>query len=217
MALVLAPEPPIKDWLAALDAQIARSPAFFDGRPVVVDLAVLPRDSQDVEVLMSALTMRNIRIIGTEGAHPSWPGIEKWGLSLSAVGTRPARPIELPEDPAPAPALSAEQSSLLIDHPIRSGQSIVFDKGDVTVIGSVGWGAEIMAGGSIHVYGTLRGRAIAGLTGNPRARIFCSKLEAELVAIDGMYRTAEDMEPRLRGRSVQAWLQNDTLMMAALD
>jgi septum site-determining protein MinC len=217
MALVLAPEPPIKDWLAALDAQIARSPAFFDGRPVVVDLAVLPRDSQDVEVLMSALTMRNIRIIGTEGAHPSWPGIEKWGLSLSAVGTRPARPIELPEEPVPAPALPAEQSSLLIDHPIRSGQSIVFDKGDVTVIGSVGWGAEIMAGGSIHVYGTLRGRAIAGLTGNPRARIFCSKLEAELVAIDGMYRTAEDMEPKLRGRSIQAWLQNDTLMMAALD
>jgi len=93
----------------------------------------------------------------------------------------------------------------------------VFDKGDVTVVGSVGWGAEIMAGGSIHIYGTLRGRAIAGLTGNSRARIFCNKLEAELVAIDGMYRTAEDMEPKLRGRSIQAWLQNDTLMMAALD
>ena len=82
MALVLAPEPPIREWLAALDAQIARSPSFFDGRPVVVDLAVLPRDSQDVEILMSALTMRNIRIIGTEGAHPSWPGIEKWGIAL---------------------------------------------------------------------------------------------------------------------------------------
>jgi len=216
MALVLAPEPPIKEWLAALDAQVARSPSFFDGRPVVVDLAVLPRDSQDVEVLMSALTLRNIRIIGTEGAHPSWPGIEKWGLSLSAAGTRPARPLELPEEQAPAPAPTAEESCLLIDHPIRSGQSIVFDKGDVTVVGSVGWGAEIMAGGSIHIYGALRGRAIAGLTGNSRARIFCSKLEAELVAIDGMYRTAEDMEPRLRGRAIQAWLQNDTLMMAAL-
>ena len=85
----------------------------------------------------------------------------------------------------------------------------MFDKGDVTVVGSVASGAEIMAGGSIHIYGTLRGRAIAGLAGNPRARIFCSKLEAELLAIDGMYQTAEDMEPDCAGRSVQAWLEGE--------
>ena len=84
--------------------------------------------------------------------------------------------------------------SLLIDHPVRSGQSIVFEKGDVTVVGSVASGAEVIAGGSIHVYGALRGRAIAGLTGNNRARIFCRRLEAELLAIDGVYQTADDME-----------------------
>ena len=76
-------------------------------------------------------------------------------------------------------------ASLLIETPVRSGQSIVFTEGDVTVLGSVASGAEIVAGGSIHVYGALRGRAMAGVTATPRARIFCRKLEAELLAIDG--------------------------------
>ncbi len=82
-------------------------------------------------------------------------------------------------------------ATLLLDKPIRSGQSIFFPDGDVTVLGSVGSGAELVAGGSIHVYGTLRGRAMAGSNGNSRARIFCNKIEAELVAIDGLYRTAD--------------------------
>ena len=82
-------------------------------------------------------------------------------------------------------------TSLLLDSPVRSGQSIVFPEGDVTVLGSVGSGAEIVAGGSIHVYGTLRGRAMAGVNGNSSARIYCQKIEAELLAIDGYYQTAE--------------------------
>jgi septum site-determining protein MinC len=100
---------------------------------------------------------------------------------------------------------------------VRSGQSVIFPEGDVTVVGSVASGAEIIAGGSIHVYGTLRGRAIAGSTGNGRARIFCHRLEAELLAIDGLYKTADDMEPKLRGRAVQAWLDGDAMVLAALD
>ena len=89
---------------------------------------------------------------------------------------------------------------------MRSGQSVVFEKGDVSIVGSIASGAEVIAGGSIHVYGALRGRAIAGLGGNQRARIFCRKLEAELLAIDGVYRTADDMDAALRGKPVQAWL-----------
>jgi septum site-determining protein MinC len=75
----------------------------------------------------------------------------------------------------------------------------------------------VVAGGSIHIYGTLRGRAIAGSTGNPRARIFCRRSEAELLAIDGWYKTAEDMTQHLHGRAIQAWLENDAIMVAALD
>ena len=80
---------------------------------------------------------------------------------------------------------------------MRSGQSIVFTDGDVTVLGSVGSGAEIVAGGSIHIYGTLRGRAMAGVNGNSSARIYCQKIEAELLAIDGYYQTAEEIDASL--------------------
>jgi septum site-determining protein MinC len=219
MALVLAPEAPVEDWLDALDAQIERSPAFFEGRPVVLDLAALPSAQPNVAGLLQRLHGRGIRIIGTEGAHPSWQGLESWA-PLHANGTRPARPIDVPDErrtEQALPASSQESNSLLIDQPVRSGQSIVFEKGDVTVVGSVASGAEVIAGGSIHVYGTLRGRAIAGLTGNNRARIFCRKLEAELLAIDGVYQTADDMSSALRGRPVQAWLAGESMMLATLD
>ncbi len=99
---------------------------------------------------------------------------------------------------------------------VRSGQSIVFPDGDVSVLGSVASGAEIVAGGSIHIYGALRGRAMAGTAGNPGARIFCQKIEAELLAIDGYYRTAEEIDATLRGRAMQAWLDGTTLMITAL-
>jgi septum site-determining protein MinC len=219
MALVLAPEPPVADWLEALDAQIGRSPAFFEGRPVVLDLGALPSEQPDVAGLLQRLHGRGIRIIGTEGAHPSWQGLEPWA-PLHANGTRPARAIDVPDErrPAEAPATSSQDvNSLLIDQPVRSGQSIVFEKGDVTIVGSVASGAEVIAGGSIHVYGALRGRAIAGLTGNNHARIFCRRLEAELLAIDGVYQTADDMGAPLRGRAVQAWLAGEAMMLAALD
>jgi septum site-determining protein MinC len=100
---------------------------------------------------------------------------------------------------------------------VRSGQTISFPDGDVTVLGSIASGAEVMAGGSIHVYGALRGRALAGAGGNRQARIFCSRIEAELVSVDGYYRTAEEVDASLRGRPAQAWLNGDTLMVATLE
>ncbi len=213
MALVLAPEPPMEEWLEALDAQVDRSPSFFSGRPVVLDLGALPSSTPDVAGLLKRLNARGIRIIGTEGAHPSWQGLDAWA-PLHANGTRPARPLDVPDEPRPAAVSSADSNSLVVDQPVRSGQSIAFERGDVTIIGSVASGAEVIAGGSIHIYGTLRGRAIAGLTGNSRARIFCRKLEAELLAIDGIYQTADDMSPALRGKPVQAWLAGEAMVLA---
>ncbi|MET0924021.1 MAG: septum site-determining protein MinC, partial [Xanthobacteraceae bacterium] len=96
-------------------------------------------------------------------------------------------------------------------------QSVIFPYGDVTVLGSVASGAEVVAGGSIHIYGALRGRAMAGSMGNARARIFCRRNEAELIAIDGYYRTAEDMDASLRSRPAQCWLEDRVLTIAALD
>jgi septum site-determining protein MinC len=217
MALVLAPEPPVGEWLAALDAQMQRSASYFEGRPVVVDLSVLPREQPDVAALIQALYDRGIRIIGTEGAHPSWQGIAEWGRPPMTITGKPARSIEVDESVMEPPREEQEPTSLTLDQPIRSGQSVVFERGDVIVLGSVASGAEIIAGGSIHVYGTLRGRAVAGLSGQPGARIFCRRLEAELIAIDGIYKTADDMEAGLRGRAVQAWLEGDAIAMALLD
>jgi septum site-determining protein MinC len=84
-------------------------------------------------------------------------------------------------------------------------------------LGAVGSGAEIVAGGSIHVYGTLRGRAMAGINGNSSARIFCQRIEAELLAIDGYYQTAEDICASLRNRPAQAWLEGGALKITAMD
>ncbi|SDA97359.1 septum site-determining protein MinC [Mesorhizobium qingshengii] len=106
--------------------------------------------------------------------------------------------------------------TLMIKSPIRSGQAIVHPHGDVIVLGSVASGSEIIAAGSIHVYGTLRGRASAGALGNKGARIFCRRNEAELLAVDGWYVTAEEMEGSSRGKPVQAFLDGEALRVAPL-
>ena len=227
MALVLTPEPPLADWLVALDAQIYRSPTFFDARPVVVDLGALAREQQGVGEFLGLLEQRGIRVIGTESAHPSWEGVDAWGRPLPGAG-KPNRPADagvpaqaaMPEAlvvPVQEIATPDTPAALVIDHPVRSGQSIIFERGDVTILGSVASGAEVMAGGSVHIYGALRGRAIAGLAGNSKARVFCRKLQAELVAIDGVYQTADDMPPNLIGHAVQAWLDGEQMKFTALD
>ncbi len=225
IAVALVPEAPVMQWLGRLDAELERAPSFFAGRPVVLDLSVVPLNEPGVRALLAELAARSIRIIGIEGADaavraldvPGWPPMLNGGRMAGTieVAETPAVPAE--EAPATPPPREEEPASLLVREPVRSGQSVVFPRGDVTILGSVGSGAEVMAGGSIHVYGTLRGRAIAGMLGNAEARIFCRRLEAELLAIDGLYRTAEDMDPALRGRAVQAWLDRDSIVMSGLD
>lgn len=216
LALVLKPGLPTTQWLAEADKWIARSPGFFSGKPVVIDVTGLSLTKRDFEGLMSGLMIRDIKILGVEGADPAWLGNGLPPLLTRATSaapsdtTEPADSTPSDSDTAPAPA------SMLIEGPVRSGQSILFPTGDVTVIGSVASGAEIVAGGSIHIYGALRGRAIAGFDENPKARIFCHRLEAELLAINGYYSTADELEPQLRQRSVQAWLEHDAVRLASL-
>jgi septum site-determining protein MinC len=185
MAFALTPEPPIVDWLAELDVWIRSSAGFFVGRPVVLDLAAVTLTAPAIAHLISELGSRSIRIMGIEGIEadklgPGLPPLLKGGRGATVEAVDSASPGK----PAAA-AARKEPSSLLLETPVRSGQSVFFPDGDVTVLGSVGSGAEVIAGGSIHIYGTLRGRAMAGMSGNRAARIFCSKIEAELLAIDG--------------------------------
>ncbi|RWM29762.1 septum site-determining protein MinC [Mesorhizobium sp.] len=134
-----------------------------------------------------------------------------------AAKPEPARsgPAKSGQDAEPA-RHEPSAGTLMIKAPFRSGQSVFHPHGDVIVLGSVASGSEIVAGGSIHVYGTLRGRAIAGSEGNVSARIFCRKNEAELLAVDGWYTTAEEMEGVSRGKAVQAFLDNDALCVVPL-
>ena len=212
--LVLRPELPVDQWLAELDAQVARSPAFLDSKPVVVDLGAVAAGDADLPGLVRSLQGRGVRILSVEGADVSWAGAAEWGRAIP--GGRPTGAVEIPVA-AVAPAAEIEATGLVIEQPVRSGQSVIYTKGDVTVLGSVASGAEVFAGGSVHVYGTLRGRVVAGFNGNPRARVFCRRLEAELVAIDGVYRTADDMDAALRGRPVHAWLEGDAIVMTVLE
>jgi septum site-determining protein MinC len=220
LAFALAPELPIADWLGELDRWRRRSEGFFAGRPVVLDLSGVKLTEYDFAGLMAELEARSIRLMGIEGADPSWLGP---GLPPLLKGGRTAGGIEVLDPPAPGGAAvekgapKPQATSLLLDGPVRSGQTVAFPNGDVTVIGSVASGAEVVAGGSIHIYGTLRGRAMAGSTGNARARIFCRKIEAELLAIDGLYKTADDIDASLRSRPVQVWLEGNALMMASFD
>ena len=215
MAFALTPEPPIADWLEELDAWLRGSSGFFAGRPVVLDLSAVTLTSSAISHLISELGTRGVRIMGLEGV-----AAEKLGPGLPPLvsGGRPA-PVEAVRSQPPSPPAAQERAppSLLVASPIRSGQAIFHPDGDVTVLGSVGSGAEVIAGGSIHIYGTLRGRAMAGTSGNRQARIFCRHLEAELLAIDGYYRTAEDLDAELRTKPVQAWLADETLFIAQID
>jgi septum site-determining protein MinC len=154
------------------------------------------------------------------GMPPLVSGGRQSDAELSELPAKqPTRPPPAQKSKPKEVAMETTESafSLVVESPVRSGQSIVHPQGDVTIVGSVSSGAEIIAGGSIHVYGALRGRAIAGTMGNPQARIFCGKLEAELVGIDGLYRTADTMEAGIRGRPVQTWLDGTSLRMSALN
>jgi hypothetical protein len=105
---------------------------------------------------------------------------------------------------------------MLLNESVRSGQRLTFEDGDLIIVGSVGSGAEIVAGGSIHIYGALRGRAYAGTSDQLDARIFCQKFEAELVAIGGISRMSDDLETSLRGRAAHAWRAGNNIELAAL-
>ena len=224
MALVLRPEPPIDDWLLGLDTLLGRSPGYFTSRPVVADLSAMTGESNQLIGLIDQLQDRNIRVMAIEGTDAAALGHDATKLPPVVTNGRPASTPALPTD---AGSESADEKtegvspqprvvpSLIIEKPIRSGQSVTFAEGDVTILGSVASGAEIMAGGSIHIYGALRGRAMAGFA-HKDGRIFCSRLHAELLAIDGIYKTADEMDATLRGRAIQAWTNGDTLVIAGL-
>jgi len=228
LAVVLSPDLPFDQWLLQLDDLAARSAGFFLEKPIVLDVSDLAIDRAQLKQLIADLAERKVRIMGIEGGRPSlfepgMPPAMKGGRAASDFEVTVKEPvIEPQEQPEQQPTIAgiasppvaevhAAVQSIVIREPVRSGQSVIFPEGDVTVIGSVASGAEVIAGGSIHIYGALRGRALAGTLGNSTARIFCRKLEGELLAIDGIYTTADELAADLYGQPVQLWLDGDAI------
>ena len=211
-AIVLTPKRPIANWLVQLDRSVQQSQSSFDGRAVLLDVSVLRPKQAELKALLERLYKRKIRIMAVEGTDPGWLGPGMPPLVNADAQTNVAEPVSILDPPARAPV--AHAAARVIEGAVRSGQSIVYPEGDLTIVGSVSSGAEVVAGGSIHIYGALCGRAVAGSTGNKQARIFCRELEAELLAIDGHYKTADDIAPDVLGRATQAWLESDTIRVA---
>ncbi|MBS0989054.1 septum site-determining protein MinC [Acetobacter okinawensis] len=212
LALTLTPEAPLTDWLAALDHQIQRAAGFFAGKPVILDLSLMQPSTPDLPYLLPALQERGIRVLGIEGGDKTWPAVANWEWPESPMGGRASGPVTIPENdmtPTLPPTLVVEES-------VRSGQHIIWPDGDVVILGAVSSGAEVTAGGSVHIYGALRGRAIAGIGGNADARIFTRSLAAELVAIDGFYATAEEMDAKCTDKPTQVLLTGETLAFKPL-
>ncbi|MTD99819.1 septum formation inhibitor MinC [Paracoccus sp. YIM 132242] len=220
LALRIDTDSPDDPFYAQLDEQLHKTPQFFSGAPVVLDLANVPglSDQPDrLRDLVGNLRGRDLRVFGVQNAA-GFDAAALQALGLVPVSTGRDAPLPRETAPVPAPVAAAPVAveNKVIHAPVRSGQRIVAEHGDLTVIGSVASGAELVAAGNIHVYGPLRGRAIAGCHGDERAHIFCQSLNAELVAIAGLYQTSEMLEDAARQRCTHIYLEDEKLRMEVI-
>jgi septum site-determining protein MinC len=219
-----------------LGAKVNQAPDFFRNTPVVIDLSALPEGVGDVEFPMLVGLMRGYSMIpvGVRGGTPEHHEAAK-AMELAILGdvfvkrvrSSPAEPRTAPRPAAPAArdgasglkgphGDAAAAGFLLVTRPVRSGQRVYAAGGDLSVIAPVSSGAELMADGNIHVYGPLRGRAMAGMKGNLEARIFCQDLQAELISVAGHYRVSDNIPPDLKGAPVQIYLHEEVLCIERL-
>ncbi len=222
-----------------LRSKLEQLPGFFLDAPIVVDLSALegtdedpegePRTRQEIslselaallrELKVVPVGIRNLREARRAEAREAGFGVIRGGAKRPAqtgraqAGTQEERRGE-PERPQPREGFAP--GSLMLRAPLRSGQVVYAEQCDAVVMAPVNAGAEIIADGNIHIYSSLRGRALAGAHGNEEARIFCKSLEADLVAIAGCYLRADEIPEKCRGRPAQIYLENGHLIIAEL-
>lgn len=205
-------------FVGDLDRMLEQSPHFLVNAPLVLDLERADglATKGAFAALLSMLRDRRLTPIGIEGGQgDQQAAAAAHGLPQLSAGRE--TPLERrPRAVAPPPPAPAQgQAGRLITEPVRSGQRVMAD-GDLVVMAPVSSGAELIAEGHIHVHGALRGRALAGVSGDTSARIFCQSLEAELIAIAGLYKTSDDLDPAYAKRRVQVRLEDETLRIDAL-
>ena len=215
--LTLVPEAPIFTWMMELDTLLARllPDGTPPGLPIVLDLAKTPLHGPGLRALMEDMRSRDLRVIALTGLDPT-PAEGTGNLPPILTQSGEAAPVAAPPPPPPKPESQKPETppakSMIVEGPIRSGQRITNPNGDIAILGAVGNGAEVIASGSIHIYGPLRGRAIAGTTG----AIFCQKLEAELLMIANTPLTAEDMPAAMIGKAVCASISDGTVQLSLI-
>ncbi|MDD1617498.1 MAG: septum site-determining protein MinC, partial [Methylococcaceae bacterium NSP1-2] len=200
-----------------LQEKVDLAPEFFKNSPLIFDVQDLNKQSRDIDIsaLVDVIRQSGLLPIGIRGGNVPQnkvavelliPVYSTHSISTTSSDTQKQKTI------APEPVVETTVTTTLITRPIRSGQRI-YASGDLVVLAQVSAGAEIMAEGNIHVYSTLRGRALAGVQGNTDARIFCSDLQAELISIAGNYKVSEDMSGIVSKKPIQVYLQDHTLII----
>ncbi len=197
-----------------LDNVVAGAPNFFQQAPMVLDFnhCKQPPTTQQLSSICDALQKHNISPIGICGDHSD---ILRQAAAENHLALFPKQKTEKSPSPAKTDA-STRYKTRLITQPVRSGQQIYAKDADLIVTASVSNGAEILADGNIHIYGTLKGRALAGVGGDQDARIFCQQLEAELVSIAGLYQLNEDFAQKYPNKNMQIYLDNERLCISEL-
>ncbi|WP_222182975.1 septum site-determining protein MinC [Geminicoccus harenae] len=212
-------EPHDPEFFAKFLDKIAHSPDFFRNAPIVIDAApVASLAPIDFAELVTRLREHRIIPVGLQNGSPAWnEAAIAAGLAILPEG-RHAEPARAKEAPAaqPGPAVKATSPALLITEPVRGGQQIYAPDGDIVVVGQVGHGAELIAGGHIHVYGSLRGRAFAGIDGDESAMIFCDQLDAELLSIAGIHLVSEQFDERVLKKRAKVACDGEKLVVTAL-
>ncbi len=212
---------------AEIAARIAAAPTLLTRAPVVLDLSALDPlpDTALTQSLFEAVRSAGLLPVGlTHGSIGEETLARALEVPLFArfrAGTDlPPTPVSerTPASAARAAVMTAPATTVGMHHalPVRSGQQVYARQRDLILTAMVGNGAEVIADGSIHIYGTLRGRALAGASGDTAARIYCQNFQAELISIAGQYRVFEEISADLHGKPVQAWLEDDKLRIAPL-
>jgi septum site-determining protein MinC len=200
--------------LDELTGRIATAPHFFDRTAVCLDLSALENEPDVAEIRAVVDAVRRAGMLAVGLAHGT-AAVDALARALEMPVLTYFRPQSKPAPVAqPAEAAPLATPALMQHQPVRSGQRVYARHRDLVVTSTVGAGAEVMADGCVHIYGTLRGRAMAGARGEVTARVFCQEFHAELVSIAGVFRVFETIPAELAGRPVQAWLAGDDLHFA---
>lgn len=212
--------------LDELTGRVASAPQFFERTAVCLDLSALEKEPSAAEMRAVFDAVRRAGMLAVGLAHGT-AAVDALARSLEVpVLTQfrvqgKATPVQPVKEPPPKPSAPPEPTvlstpSLMQHQPVRSGQRVYARHSDLVVTATVGAGAEVIADGCVHIYGTLRGRAMAGARGEVTARVFCQEFHAELVSIAGVFRVFETLPAELAGKPVQAWLDGDDLRFARI-